>query len=143
MKKNRFWRVAIPVAIVLWTLFIWSRSLMSAEASSADSNAVAAWLMGLLGWETKPLWLTLVIRKCAHFAEFAVLGTLWGVGGRLYPLRLVWLYGAAVGAVDECLQFLAPGRGPMVTDVLIDTAGYLCGWLLVGLILYARSKKQK
>ena len=141
VKQNRFWRVAIPVGIALWTAFIWSRSLMNAADSTADSNAVAAWLMGLLGWETRPVWLTYVIRKAAHFAEFLVLGTLWGVGGRLYALPLTWLYGVAVGAADECLQFLAPGRAPMVTDVMIDTAGYLCGWLLVLLVAHLRKRR--
>ena len=141
MKKNSFWRVIVPVCIVLWTVFIWSRSLMSAQASSADSNAVAAFLMGLLGWSERPAWLTLVIRKAAHFAEFGVLGTLWGVGGRLYALRFTWAFGVLVGAVDECLQFFAPGRGPRVTDVLIDTAGYLCGWLLV--LWMARRRERK
>ena len=102
MKQNRFWRVAIPVGIALWTAFIWSRSLMNAADSTADSNAVAAWLMGLLGWETRPVWLTYVIRKAAHFAEFFVLGTLWGVGGRLYALPLTWLYGVAVGRTSAC-----------------------------------------
>lgn len=141
MKQNTFWRIVVPVCVALWTLFIWSRSLMSAQASTADSNAVAAFLMGLLGWSERPAWLTLVIRKTAHFAEFAVLGVLWGACGRLYSLRFVWAFGALVGAVDECLQFFAPGRGPMVTDVMIDTAGYLCGWLLVLWVAHRRRRK--
>ena len=118
-----------------------SRSLMSAEASSADSRAVAAWLTALFGGNGIPAGLNHLIRKTAHFAEFAVLGTLWGACGRLYSLRFVWAFGALVGAVDECLQFFAPGRGPMVTDVLIDTAGYLCGWLLVLWVAHRRRRK--
>lgn len=143
MKRNTFWRVAIPVGIALWTAFIWSRSLMSATASTADSNAVAEWIMGLFGWETRPLWLTYVIRKTAHFAEFAVLGVLWHGCSRTYARRWLWLWGLPVGAVDECLQFFAPGRSPMVTDVLIDTAGFLCGWALVWLFVTMRHKKIK
>lgn len=141
MKKNIFWRIVVPVCLVLWTVFIWSRSLKSAAASSADSRALAAWLAALFGDGGIPKGLNHILRKCAHFAEFGVLGTLWGVCGRLYPLRWVWLYGTAVGAVDECLQFFAPGRGPMVTDVLLDTAGYLCGLLFVMAVAWLCKKK--
>ncbi len=143
MKKNTFWRVALPVGIALWTAFIWSRSLMSAAESTADSNRVAAWLMGLLGWETRPEWLTYVIRKTAHFAEFAVLGTLWGGCARRFGRRWLWLWGLPVGAIDEGLQFFAPGRAPMVTDVLIDTAGFLCGVAVVWLFARLGRKKIK
>lgn len=139
MKKTAFWRWALPIGIVLWTLFIWSRSLMSADASTADSNAVAAWLTG----GALPFWLTYAVRKGAHFAEFALLGALWGGQHRLRPLPLCWLYGLPIGAIDEALQFLAPGRAPMVTDVLIDLAGYLCGWGLVWAVTYLRQKKVK
>ena len=143
MKKNIFWRIVVPVCIALWTLFIWSRSLQSAAVSSADSQALAAWLAALFGDGGIPEGLNHILRKCAHFAEFGVLGTLWGACGRLYSLRWVWLYGTAVGAVDECLQFFAPGRGPMISDVLIDTAGYLCGWAWMALVLYLWYKKKK
>ena len=142
MKKDTFWRIALPVGIALWTAFIWSRSLMSAAESTADSDGVARWLMGLLGWETQPEWLTYVIRKTAHFAEFAVLGALWG-GWEQVRRRRLWPWGLPTGAVDESLQFLAPGRAPMVTDVLIDTVGYLCGWALWRLFVRLRRKKKK
>lgn len=142
MKKNTFWRVALPIGIALWTAFIWSRSLMSATASTADSDGVARWLMGWLGWETQPEWLTYLIRKAAHFAEFAVLGALWSGWGQACRRRL-WPWGLFTGAVDECLQFFAPGRSPMVTDVLIDTVGYLCGWALLQFFAYLHRKKKK
>lgn len=142
MKKNSFWRVALPVGIALWTAFIWSCSLKTAAESTADSSRVAAWLMGLFGWETQPEWLTLVIRKTAHFAEFALLGALWGGCSRTYARRL-WLWGLPVGAVDECLQFLSPGRAPMLMDVGIDTVGSLCGVGVVWLFAHLRRKKQK
>lgn len=142
MKKDTFWRIALPVGIALWTAFIWSRSLMSAAESTADSDGVARWLMGLLGWETQPEWLTYVIRKAAHFAEFAVLGALWG-GWEQVGRRRLWPWGLPTGAVDESLQFFAPGRAPMVTDVLIDMVGYLCGWALWRLFVRLRHKKKK
>ncbi len=142
MKKNTFWRVALPVGIALWTALVWSQSLLSAEASSAESGRVVRWLMGLLGWETKPEWLSHAVRKTAHFIEFAVLGALWGGCDRAYGRRL-WRWGLPTAAIDEGLQFFAPGRAPMVTDLLIDTAGYLCGVAVVRVFAYLRRKKMK
>lgn len=133
MNAKRFWRIAVVVGIAVWTAFIWSRSLQSAADSSADSSRIARLIMSLLGWDTQPDWLTYVIRKTAHFAEFGALGLLWGEGSQTYGRRL-WLWGLPTGAIDECLQFFAPGRAPMVLDVVIDTAGYLCGVAFVWLV---------
>lgn len=143
MKKNRFWRVALPIGIALWLAFIWSSSLKTAAESSADSSRVAAWLMGLFGWETQPEWLILAIRKTAHFAEFAILGLLWGGCSRTYSRRWLWLWGLPAGAIDECLQFLSPGRAPMIMDVGIDTAGFLCGVGVVWFFAWIGRKKIK
>ena len=142
MKPNRFWRVALPIAIALWTAFIWSRSLMSAEESAADSSRVAALIMRLFGLETQPDWLTFAIRKTAHFAEFAILGLLW-VGCSHTHGRRLWPCGLVVGAIDECRQFLSPGRAPMLMDVGIDTAGFLCGVAVVWVFVRLRRKKIK
>ena len=143
VKRNRFWRVALPIGIALWTAFVWSRSLMSAAASAADSSRVAALLMNLFGWETQPEWLIFAIRKTAHFAEFAILGLLWASCSRTYSRRWLWLCGLPVGAIDECLQFLAPGRAPMLMDVGIDTAGLLCGVATVWFFVWIGRKKIK
>lgn len=142
MKKNTFWRVALPVCIALWTAFIWAGSLKTADESSADSSWVAAWLVRLFGWETQPEWLIVAIRKTAHFAEFAVLGLLWGGCSRAYGRRL-WLWGLPVGVLDECLQFFSPGRAPRILDVGIDTAGFLCGVAAVWFFVCLRRKKIK
>ena len=142
MTKKRFWHMVLPLCVFLWTLFIWSQSLMSAAESSAESGRIVRWLMGLLGWETKPEWLTYAVRKTAHFIEFAVLGALWGGCDRAYGRRL-WWWGLPTAAIDEGLQFFAPGRAPMVTDLLIDTAGYLCGVAVVRAFAYLRRKKMK
>ena len=141
MKTNRLWRRALWVGVVLWTVFIWAQSVQSAADSSESSGRIARLLMALFGWDTQPEWLSYAIRKAAHFAEFGVLGALWGGLSRQYPRRRMWLWGLPTAAVDECLQFCAPGRAPMVTDVLIDAAGYVCGAAAV-LLLWRWNKKK-
>lgn len=141
MKKNTFWRVALPVGIVLWTAFIWAQSLQSADDSSADSNSLAAVFAGWFGWDADAFWLTYLVRKAAHFAEFALLGVLWGGCARVYPWRWLWLWGLPTGVIDECLQFFAPGRAPMAADVVIDVAGFVCG--CVPLLMLMRKKRKE
>lgn len=143
MKKSRFWQIALPIGIVLWTAFIWSQSLMTAAESTINSSRVAALISRLFHLDPDTYWLTYAVRKTAHFTEFAILGLLWGGCNRVYPWRRLWLCGLATGAVDECLQFFAPGRAPMVTDVLIDTAGYLCGVAVIGILAHLCRKKIK
>ena len=139
MKKNLFGRIALPMGILLCTAFVFGQSLLSAEASAAESGRIVGFLVGLIGVEYRP-WMSVLARKAAHFTEFFLLGTLWGGCARAYDRRRLWLWGLATGAVDECLQFIAPGRAPMVLDVLIDTAGFLCG---VGLIFLCARLRQK
>lgn len=146
---KRVLRVVLPIGVALCTLFIWSQSLLSAQASTMVSETIkneVAWM-----WTaTAPVQVggtiisfSYVIRKLAHLAEFGVLGLLWGGTTRVYDRRWLWLWGLSTGAIDECLQFLAPGRAPMAADVVLDTAGYLCGAALLLSVTHLWKKKKK
>ena len=142
MKREKT-RWVLPVLIGAVTLFIWTQSLLPGKVSAQESGFFAALLAGLLGLESLPVWLHALVRKAAHFTEFGVLGGLWSGQNARRRARFSWLYGLAVAAADECLQMLSPDRGPAVTDVLIDYAGYLCGWLAVyGLLKWIKRKEK-
>ena len=158
MRTKRFWRIAIPFCIALWTAFIWGQSLVPAEKSTADSQVVEHffspkdqqvtvepqwWTEVISKGEVYPIPLVVFVRKAAHLVEFGVLGVLWAVCRKQYPLRFSWAYGCVVGAIDEGIQRFTPGRGSLWSDVAIDTVGYLCGWALVTLIIYLWNKKKK
>ncbi len=112
-------------------LFIWGNSLMPASVSGAFSQ----WLRDLLGeassggaGQSDGL-----LRKIAHFAEFASLGMLlsWLFAmlkeRKQTVVQLAAACGCMVACADEMLQHFAPGRAPRLTDVGIDTAGVLAG----------------
>ena len=139
-KKTNRW--LLPILIGGMTLFIWIQSLLPGRVSAQESGFVTRLLASLFGLTEMPPWTPILVRKAAHFTEFGVLGALWSGYGRTRPLRYSWLYGLAVAAADECLQFIQPDRGPSVTDVLIDYAGYLCGWILVWLVAVWMKKKE-
>ena len=132
MKKKSDW--VLPTLIGVVTLFIWSQSLLPGKVSGAESGFIARLLAAVLGMETAPTWLHHLVRKAAHFTEFGVLGGLWRGYTPRRGARCTWLYGLAVAAADEGLQMLSPDRGPALTDMGIDYAGYLCGWLAVAAV---------
>jgi hypothetical protein len=84
---------------------------------------------GLGGWD-------LVLRKTAHFAEYAILGAL--LARALYNATatwawLAWVAGAVYAASDEFHQHFVPGREGSPLDVAIDAVGVAVGVLAVRL----------
>ena len=130
-------------------LFIWGNSLLPAEVS----GAISGWLHGLLK-EGLPKGAASggdrLLRKIAHFTEFALLGAvlLRLLRTREARLPVAWLLSLACGifaaCLDELLQHFSPGRSPQLGDVCIDAAGVLTGTLLCLIItIIGKSKTNK
>ena len=70
-----------------------------------------------------------------HFALYAVLGALLGVGWLRSPKAishgLLLIIGALYGMSDEWHQMYVPGRMPDVADWIADVAGLLSGYAWV------------
>ena len=87
-----------------------------------------------------------MLRKAAHFSEFACLGLLLGWLFRLYgqkgihQVTLPLLCGMLSALTDETIQVFVPQRGPSVIDVWIDTAGTAAG---IGILLIGQTILQK
>ena len=92
-----------------------------------------------------------LIRKGAHFTEFALLGIT--LRCHLQQLRkririsYLWLWawgiGTAYAITDELHQGFVGGRHPAVTDVLIDSSGVITGVLLMAGILWLWHRKRR
>ena len=118
---------------VLWLCVIWGHSMMPAEDSGNESNFLAEWLMQYLPWMND-----YVIRKVAHFTEYAVLGAL--VFGA-FPRRggtavaLTAFAGVLIALIDETIQLFAPGRSGQISDVWLDFAGFALLQLALRLVI--------
>ena len=131
-KRPRRWLWAL--AVFLWTLVIWGHSLLPASQSSAESGQVLALLEPLLRLTglSPELWHT-AVRKCAHMAEFAVLGGLWsgmteGETGRFWDKLLTVVFACMTTALlDETIQLVRPGRSGQISDVWMDLCGAAVG----------------
>ena len=96
-----------------------------------------------------------VVRKIAHFSIYTVVGFLLMALFSTYKLEEMnrFSYSLIIGVVyassDEIHQCFTPGRGPQITDVIIDTMGVLLGILLVMLVIkiykkiVSKDKKQQ
>ena len=94
--------------------------------------------------------LSTIVRKCAHFCEFGLLGfNLMGwlrlrrwERPRIAAARLAWLLGTLYAVTDELHQLLVSERAPGLLDVLIDSAGVLAGALVMmaGMVLVEKKR---
>ena len=101
-------RLLAWIAVVLWAGLIFGLS------SIPDLGT------GLGTWD-------LVLRKIAHFGEYAVLGLLLAWATRREAVAAV--LGVLYAAGDEVHQNFVSGRHAAVRDVVIDAAGVLTGVL--------------
>lgn len=127
---------------------IWGASTVPGTGSSHASLSVVEALRFVLdslglasGWVTN-----LLVRKAAHFTEYAVLGVL--VSSALDPgarrtrsrILLIAAVLALVASLDESIQLFVPGRSGMVTDVLLDCCGAATGVALRTLVVRRRGR---
>ena len=122
----RLFRVFSALACLMVPV-IFLFSLQPQDTSAGQSG----WLRELLSRLTGMEWDELLIRKLAHFAEFALLGSFAGAAlaqtsWQWKSALAVWLLGFGTAFLDETLQLLS-GRGPAILDVWIDAAGMLGG----------------
>lgn len=82
-----------------------------------------------------------IIRKIAHFSIYTVVGILLMSLCKTFNIKEInrlsisLIIGVIYASSDEIHQCFTPGRGPQVTDVIIDTMGVLLGILLVMLVV--------
>lgn len=144
MKKN----VYLLLSLLIMG-FIFGNSMMDAVDSNSESRFLTAFVQSVLNWLGfhVPIGeLHHIIRKCAHFTEFAlesffVAKALAAFGVR----RPTWLayalfIGLLTAVIDENIQLYSIGRSGQVTDVLLDFSGTIVGVVMAMLINSKRLK---
>ena len=130
-------REKLADALLLATvLFIWGHSLMPGSVSGEESSRVLRLLQPFLelflgkGKVTEHL-----VRKLAHFSEYAVLGAVLGfrehtVKGKKTGFAELCAKALFVCFLDETIQLFVPDRAGMVQDMWIDLSGAAFGMLM-------------
>jgi len=150
-RSRTVWIVITCLLIAVTLGFIWGNSLKSRSESKLLSLGVLQWIRPLLGVFFSPENVTdHLVRKLAHFAEFAMLGAeLILLTSLLRKLRVqtvlnCLLAGLSAAAIDETIQIFS-ARGSQAIDVLLDFGGAVAG-AAVALLLIAcvnRAKRGK
>ncbi len=144
----KYW---LPLLVWLGVIFLGSTSLMSAEHTSRLIVPILLWLKP--GMSPKTIWIILVImRKCAHVSEYAILALLlWRAlrSGPTLRTKLPTLFSAVLlacavfAASDEFHQSFVKSRTPSVGDVLLDVVGALFGLLICASFARRHPKKAR
>ena len=163
IQKHPKRRIGILIGAILAIAvlaFVFGNSLLSKQESAALSTSVMDAVEGLLrpivelftDGPVDDALLHKVIRKGAHFVEFAGLSALltvilWLLCGtwRTHAMGYVLFISLLLGVVDEFIQSFT-GRGTSVRDVMLDFGGTLIGILLaigaIELISYLRRRRK-
>lgn len=155
--KNAPWLTLLPVLALMGMIFVFSSQ--PAELSNQTSGGIVQLILDLFfpGFENEDPasqakiseTVVLIVRKGAHFTEYALLGlallghiTAWSKRRRISrPCPLALGIGALYAASDELHQIFVPGRSGELSDVLLDCAGVAAGIVLLWLLLRKRKSR--
>jgi VanZ family protein len=128
----KYW---LPVAAWMIFIFIGSTDLLSAEHTSRFIGPFLHWLDPNVSDATVAS-VQLVVRKCAHLTEYAILSALlYRAFRQRQPrvgraLSMSFFIAAVYAALDEFHQSFIASRTGSPWDLLIDCAGALAGLLI-------------
>lgn len=158
-EKIRKW--APPIITIAITIFIFYMSSRPAGQSDEISlettkTAVGIWsLLPFFDWSAESMqelayMLNPIMRKVAHFVEFAMLGisAFLTMKSRLVSkkiksrIMIAWGYCATVAILDETLQLFVDGRHGSIEDVLLDSIGAIIGMVVFYILGHIRQKNR-
>ncbi|MEO6391071.1 MAG: VanZ family protein [Pyrinomonadaceae bacterium] len=134
--KQRLWRYG-PLVIWLVIIFFASTGAMASSNTSRIVRPLVLWLYPSISEEGLAT-IHLIVRKLAHFTEYATLAILAARAFSTSSIILLqrWWFAFAVGLVvlyslsDEFHQSFVATRTGSIYDSLIDMAGGLAGALI-------------
>lgn len=150
MPKKAVRYVSLAASVIL-AVIIFTMSAQTAERSSASSGGVCAFILSVFDKDYRTMSeeeklakiedISFVVRKCAHFTEYALLGFfLYGCFGtygikKLYAFLISFGCGALYSVSDEIHQHFVEGRSAQLSDVIIDSSGVLFGCAVMLLLM--------
>ena len=136
-------RIVLLVLIIVWAVFVFGFSSQTGNESSGLSRKIAE-----IFFKTEEALAIAepIIRKLAHFSEYALGGVLMYLlidtynYSRKTKFFLTLFLGIWYAAIDEIHQTFVPDRSGNIRDVFIDTLGFSFG---IGLTLIYLKIKNK
>lgn len=143
--RYRIYFIILILAIAAALCFIWGNSALTGEESGQISGGLLQWLTSVFPFlQNLP---EVILRKAAHFSEYAVLGFLLSRLCRLrnqkpfYGICIALLFCVLTANIDETIQLFRPGRGSSIVDVWIDTVGACTGIAVFSALHFIRTQR--
>lgn len=141
----KYW---LPVAVMLGVMYYFSTDVFSADNTRSVIDKIFLWFVPHASKHALGT-LNYVVRKSAHFIEYAVLGAFLFRAFRADATerwRLKWacysfLTAAAWALLDEFHQTLTRSRGGSIWDSLLDSTGAL--FMLIGVFIVCRTPQSR
>ena len=142
----------LPALLIFQMLFIFIMSSLGHTSSDAQSNIFVDFIAqnfphvrhGLENNLISLSTLIFLVRKTAHFTEYAILGSLFFLNLKSWQrsknstsmnILLSLIFSFLYACTDELHQIFVPGRSAQFRDVLIDTLGASFGTLITYLTI--------
>ena len=147
MTDKRIKKIILWTIIIVYTLWIFHNSAQTGKVSANLSQTLSYRIydsLQFLHFMPFKLFHTL-IRKFAHFSEYALLGILVSIVSfhtieeRQQKLVII-LWMILVPILDEGIQCFTPGRSAELRDCIIDMCGFGFGFLITYLIKKWKTK---
>lgn len=141
------------VFVMMFVIFFFSSQ--NADQSSKLSQSVLVFIKQLisplvdfaLGRTATMEEMSFVVRKAAHFSEYALLCLFTRLFLNTFQLRfrspLSWCLSTLYAATDEFHQLFSVGRSAQLTDVMIDSTGALTGLCAALILLWLHKRLRK
>ena len=145
-KMNQTRIITLRAVLILLTVslcaVIFALSADTADESNAKSDPVSEAFetsifdnFSLSGNQTEFIkrYAVVIVRKAAHFSEYALLGFLISATclsfNKTYGFTALisWICGTLYAVSDEIHQYFVPGRSCQLSDMLLDSAGVFAG----------------
>ena len=147
----------IPVFLIMQMIIMFCFSAQPAEESSETSSGFCVMLAKLLYLDYENYAISIqemitnglefIVRKTAHFTEYAVMGFLWYLylANKKYNILISISATSLYACTDEFHQLFVAGRSGQIRDILIDTCGGSFGVLIafIFLCIYQCCKHQE
>ena len=150
---------AIRIILIILTLsvmaIIFVLSADTADESDAKSDAISDSIVYQIlskfdltdeQIETLVRRCVVIVRKTAHFLEYAVLGFLLASVFVSFGLKtkqnipISFIIGALYAVSDEIHQYFVPGRSCQISDMLLDSSGVITGIMFLLICVYIFQK---
>lgn len=149
--KKLHWKIIFGCLLILWMLLIFYFSAQTGVNSANFSGKITRFFINVFVRNYNELDLesqkniysdiSYLVRKLAHFSEFAILSLLSFLTAKTFLSKerlayiLAFIISLFYAISDEFHQTFVADRTPMVKDVIIDCLGAIMMLLLIAVIL--------